>query len=173
MITKLIPTPDEARHIATLNPGDDMMVLRMIDNQPPEGCINPDIEIGYNKEDDFNYAMFQWDGADDIELHCVDRPYQVGRLNIKGMDDWFDVESVGCKRVQEISIDDMYRIFGEKPSYYNQDHPEDELFAQPINEAFRDHWNTAQGTPVKSGDGKTYVANPWVWVLKGGVSKGF
>ncbi len=39
------------------------------------------------------------------------------------------MEGIECKRVQKISCEDMYRIFGEEPSYYDADHPECELFS--------------------------------------------
>jgi len=82
---------------------------------------------------------------------------------------WLNVQEIGCVRVQNLSYDDLMLHYtntlddSESQEYFRK------TYTSLVYKNFADHWNTAHGKPVKSGDGLRWENNPYIWILKGNI----
>ena len=70
---------DEARQLAQMKSGDELLLLRVMKPQPPEDCTEPEISTGYDDVEEFNYAMFVWQTKEGKDVFVAEPPYVVGQ----------------------------------------------------------------------------------------------
>ncbi len=180
MKTKLCLTKDEASHIAKLNDGDPLVVVRVMNEQPPEGYTYMGLTT--------NRVCFRDKNIFHPDLWNPLLPYQPGKLGLRETWDWdwtTDVDNTleerfmykadnnehPCERWQspatmpEPAIRSWFDMEVECKQVQSFDPGEIwDIIATDKYEldwlsSIKDHWNDLHAKPVKSGDG--YVCYPY------------